>query len=195
MAKYGRADLPGHDGRAARRARDSAHGEPEHRQFDTAFCVSIEAKQGTSTGISAADRPATVLAAIDRRPGRGPGAARPHVSVRARPAASWCGRGRPRPRDLAGSRACIGRRHLRGHEHGRHHGRVPQLTTFARRHGLLLVTIADLIKYRMQHERFVRRVASADLRPSSGRSRCTPSRACWTARRTWRSSKARLATG
>src|SRR3990172_3479449 len=34
-------------------------------KFDTAFCVSIEAKRGTSTGISAADRAATVLAAID----------------------------------------------------------------------------------------------------------------------------------
>src|SRR5687767_15418226 len=35
--------------------------------FDTAFCVSIEAKGVTSTGISAADRAATVLAAIDSR--------------------------------------------------------------------------------------------------------------------------------
>src|SRR6266702_7004251 len=41
--------------------------------------------------------------------------------------------------------------------------RVPQLTKFARRHGLLMVTIADLIKYRMQTESLVKRVATAGL--------------------------------
>jgi 3,4-dihydroxy 2-butanone 4-phosphate synthase/GTP cyclohydrolase II len=41
--------------------------------------------------------------------------------------------------------------------------RVPRLTKFARRHGLLMITIADLIKYRMRNERFVRLVASATL--------------------------------
>ena len=41
--------------------------------------------------------------------------------------------------------------------------RVPDLVPFARRHGLLLITIADLIQYRMAHERLVRRVASAKL--------------------------------
>src|SRR5262245_62669748 len=41
--------------------------------------------------------------------------------------------------------------------------RVPQLTKFARRHGLLMVTIADLIKYRTRTESLVKRVASAKL--------------------------------
>jgi 3,4-dihydroxy 2-butanone 4-phosphate synthase/GTP cyclohydrolase II len=41
--------------------------------------------------------------------------------------------------------------------------RVPQLARFAKRHGLLMITIADLIKYRMQTERLVRRVAAARL--------------------------------
>jgi len=41
--------------------------------------------------------------------------------------------------------------------------RVPELTKFARRHKLLMITIADLIKYRMNHETLVRRVASAKL--------------------------------
>jgi 3,4-dihydroxy 2-butanone 4-phosphate synthase/GTP cyclohydrolase II len=41
--------------------------------------------------------------------------------------------------------------------------RVPQLARYARKHGLLMITIADLIKYRMRTERFVKRVASADL--------------------------------
>ena len=64
-------------------------------RFETAFCVSIEAKRGTTTGISAADRAATVLAAIDPstkpsdlvRPG--------HVfPLRARKAEFWCEPGR-----------------------------------------------------------------------------------------------------
>ena len=41
--------------------------------------------------------------------------------------------------------------------------RVPELTRFAKRHELLMITIADLIQYRMQHERLVRRVATAKL--------------------------------
>src|SRR5262249_6480458 len=41
--------------------------------------------------------------------------------------------------------------------------RVPQLTKFARRHGLLLITIADLITYRMRTESLVKRIASAKL--------------------------------
>jgi len=41
--------------------------------------------------------------------------------------------------------------------------RVPQLARFARRHHLLMITITDLIKYRMEHERLVRRVATAQL--------------------------------
>src|SRR5439155_15200738 len=41
--------------------------------------------------------------------------------------------------------------------------RVPELTKFAKRHGLLMITIADLIKYRIRTESLVRRVASAKL--------------------------------
>jgi len=41
--------------------------------------------------------------------------------------------------------------------------RVPQLARFAKRHKLLMITISDLIKYRMEHERQVRKVASAQL--------------------------------
>jgi 3,4-dihydroxy 2-butanone 4-phosphate synthase/GTP cyclohydrolase II len=46
--------------------------------------------------------------------------------------------------------------------------RVPELVRFARRHGLLLITIADLIQYRMRTERLVRLVASADLPTEHG---------------------------
>jgi 3,4-dihydroxy 2-butanone 4-phosphate synthase/GTP cyclohydrolase II len=46
--------------------------------------------------------------------------------------------------------------------------RVPELTRFAKRHGLLMITIADLIRYRMQNERLVRRVAAATLPTEQG---------------------------
>jgi 3,4-dihydroxy 2-butanone 4-phosphate synthase/GTP cyclohydrolase II len=46
--------------------------------------------------------------------------------------------------------------------------RVPELTKFAKKHGLLMVTIADLIKYRMRTERLVKRVATADLPTERG---------------------------
>jgi 3,4-dihydroxy 2-butanone 4-phosphate synthase/GTP cyclohydrolase II len=41
--------------------------------------------------------------------------------------------------------------------------RVPELSRFARKHGLLLITIADLIRYRMRTESMVRRIASSSL--------------------------------
>src|SRR5579875_2738805 len=41
--------------------------------------------------------------------------------------------------------------------------RLPQLVEFCRRHGLKLLTVADLIRYRMQHERYVHRMAEATL--------------------------------
>src|SRR6202012_1777378 len=41
--------------------------------------------------------------------------------------------------------------------------RIPQLTEFCKEHGLILVTVADLIRYRMQHERYVRRIAESVL--------------------------------
>jgi 3,4-dihydroxy 2-butanone 4-phosphate synthase/GTP cyclohydrolase II len=135
-------------------------------KFDTAFCVSIEAKQGTSTGISAADRAATVRAAID--PATRPAdLARPgHMfPLRARPGGVLVRAGQT---EAAVDLARIAGLYPAGviceimNADGTM-ARVPQLARFARRHGVLLVTIADLIRYRMQHERFVRRVASAGL--------------------------------
>jgi 3,4-dihydroxy 2-butanone 4-phosphate synthase/GTP cyclohydrolase II len=135
-------------------------------KFDTAFCVSIEAKQGTSTGISAADRAATALAAINPAT-KASDLARPgHMfPLRARPGGVLVRAGQT---EAAVDLARIAGVHPAGviceimNPDGTM-ARVPQLAKFARRHGLPLVTIADLIKYRMQHERFVRRVASAGL--------------------------------
>jgi 3,4-dihydroxy 2-butanone 4-phosphate synthase/GTP cyclohydrolase II len=140
-------------------------------RFDTAFCVSIEAKARTSTGISAADRATTVLAAID--PGTQPSdLARPgHMfPLRARPGGVLVRAGQT---EAAVDLARIAGLYPAGviceimNDDGTM-ARVPQLTRFTRRHGLLMITVADLIKYRMRTERLVRRVAAADLPTDHG---------------------------
>jgi 3,4-dihydroxy 2-butanone 4-phosphate synthase/GTP cyclohydrolase II len=135
-------------------------------RFETAFCVSIEAKVGTTTGISAADRATTVLAATDPatkpsdlvRPG--------HVfPLRARSAGVLVRAGQT---EAAVDLARIAGLRPAGviceimNEDGTM-ARVPQLTDFARRHNLLVITVADLISYRMRTESLVRRVASTKL--------------------------------
>ena len=60
--------------------------------------------------------------------------------------------------------------------------RVPQLTKFAKKHGLLIITIADLIQYRMRTERLVKRIAHAAMPTSHGAfSRAPPSEPCTSA--------------
>jgi 3,4-dihydroxy 2-butanone 4-phosphate synthase/GTP cyclohydrolase II len=135
-------------------------------RFETAFCVSIEAKHGTSTGISAADRAATVLAAIDAKT-RPADLARPgHMfPLKARSGGVLVRAGQT---EAAVDLARIAGLYPAGviceilNEDGTM-ARVPELTRFARRHRLPMITIADLIKYRMRTEALVRRVAAADL--------------------------------
>src|SRR5918995_3848215 len=122
-------------------------------QFDTAFTVSIEAKGVTSTGISAPDRAATVLAAIDSRT-RPSDLARPgHMfPLRARKGGVLVRAGQT---EAAVDLARIAGLYPAGVicEIASRDGsmaRVPELARFARRHGLLMITIADLIQYRMQ---------------------------------------------
>ena len=131
----------------------------------------IEAKGSTSTGISAADRAATVLAAIDPRT-RPTDLARPgHMfPLRARTAACWSAPGQT---EAAVDLARIAGLYPAGviceimNEDGTM-ARVPELTKFARRHRLLMITIADLINYRMRTEALVKRVASAKLPTEHG---------------------------
>jgi 3,4-dihydroxy 2-butanone 4-phosphate synthase/GTP cyclohydrolase II len=135
-------------------------------RFDTAFCVPIEAKGRTTTGISAADRAATVHAAIDPRT-RPSDLARPgHMfPLRARPGGVMVRAGQT---EAAVDLARIAGLYPAGviceimNEDGTM-ARVPELTTFARKHKLLLVTVADLIKYRIRTESLVRRVAVAHM--------------------------------
>jgi 3,4-dihydroxy 2-butanone 4-phosphate synthase/GTP cyclohydrolase II len=140
-------------------------------RFDTGFCVTIEAKHQTSTGISAADRAATVLAAID--PATRPGdLARPgHMfPLRSRTGGVLTRTGQT---EAAVDLAKIAGLYPAGvicevmNEDGTM-ARVPQLARFAKRHGLLMVTVADLIKYRMHNESLVRRVATAKMPTDHG---------------------------
>jgi 3,4-dihydroxy 2-butanone 4-phosphate synthase/GTP cyclohydrolase II len=140
-------------------------------RFDTAFCVPIEAKGVTSTGISAGDRAATVLAAIDPRT-KPSDLARPgHMfPLRARNGGVLVRAGQT---EAAVDLARIAGLYPAGviceimNDDGTM-ARVPELTKFARRHKLLMVTVADLIQYRMRTEALVRRVAAADLPTVNG---------------------------
>src|SRR6266508_2510695 len=134
--------------------------------FETAFCTPIDAVGRTTTGISAFDRAATVLAAIDpaAKPsdfGR-PGHVHP---LRARPGGVLVRTGQT---EAAVDLARIAGLYPAGviceimNEDGTM-ARVPQLTRFARRHGLLMITVAELIKHRMRTESLVKRVATANL--------------------------------
>jgi 3,4-dihydroxy 2-butanone 4-phosphate synthase/GTP cyclohydrolase II len=135
-------------------------------RFETAFCVSIEAKKRTSTGISAMDRANTVLAAIDPAT-RPEDLARPGHTfpLRSRTGGVIVRAGQT---EAAVDLARIAGMYPAGviceimNEDGTM-ARVPQLAKFAKKHGLLLVTITDLIKYRMRTESLVKRVASAKL--------------------------------
>ena len=144
-------------------------------RFDTGFCVTIEAKHRTSTGISASDRAATVLAAID--PATTPGdLARPgHMfPLRSRTGGVLVRTGQT---EAAVDLARIAGLYPAGvicevmNEDGTM-ARVPQLTRFAKRHGILMVTVADLIKYRMHNESLVKRVATAKLPTDYGEFMC-----------------------
>ncbi len=134
--------------------------------YGTAFCVSIEAKAGVSTGISAADRARTVLAAVDPqttpsdlvRPGH-------MFPLRAKPGGVLQRAGQT---EAAVDLARIAGLYPAGvicevmNEDGTM-ARVPDLERFAKRHDIKLITVADLIRYRLRTERLVKRVSEARL--------------------------------
>ena len=145
--------------------------EKNSTRFETAFCVAIEAKRGTSTGISAADRSATVRAAINPKT-KPADLARPgHIfPLRARDGGVLVRAGQ--------TEAAVDLARIAGltpagviceimNDDGTM-ARVPALTKFAKRHSLLMITIADLIRYRMRTEGLVTKVAEADLPTEHG---------------------------
>jgi 3,4-dihydroxy 2-butanone 4-phosphate synthase/GTP cyclohydrolase II len=135
-------------------------------RLGTAFCVTVEAKHSTSTGISAGDRANTVLAAIDLRTTPADLARPGHMfPLRAQSGGVLVRAGQT---EAAVDLARIAGLYPAGviceimNDDGSM-ARVPELTKFARKHKLMMITIADLIKYRMHTESMVRKVASAKL--------------------------------
>ncbi|MBK5226599.1 MAG: bifunctional 3,4-dihydroxy-2-butanone-4-phosphate synthase/GTP cyclohydrolase II [Thermoleophilia bacterium] len=134
--------------------------------FSTAFTVSVEARNGVTTGISAADRAHTIQTAI--KPGAKPtDLVQPgHVfPLRAKPGGVLERTGQ--------TEAGVDLARLAGlepagviceimNEDGTM-SRVPDLTPYCKKHNLKMITVADLIKYRRRNEKLVQRVADARL--------------------------------
>jgi 3,4-dihydroxy 2-butanone 4-phosphate synthase/GTP cyclohydrolase II len=140
-------------------------------RFGTAFTESIEAAEGVTTGISAADRARTIQVAIDPvskptdlvRPG--------HVfPLRAREGGVLVRAGQ--------TEAVVDLARLAGLRPGGviceimnddgSMARVPHLKEFCAQHGLKMISVADLIRYRLQNERFVQRQSEGCLRTDFG---------------------------
>lgn len=134
--------------------------------YGTAFCVSIEAKHKVTTGISAHDRANTILAAID--PATRPNdLARPgHIfPLRARLGGVLVRAGQTEASvdlaRLAGLRPAGVICEIMNEDGSM--ARVSQLVEFCRTHQLKMITVAELIKYRMRTERYVHPVAETTL--------------------------------
>jgi 3,4-dihydroxy 2-butanone 4-phosphate synthase / GTP cyclohydrolase II len=134
--------------------------------FGTPFCEPIDARRGTTTGTSAWDRATTILVATDPHT-KPEDLARPgHVyTLRARNGGVLVRAGQT---EASVDLARIAGLNPSGviceimDEDGTM-ARIPQLVEFCRVHGLKLVTVASLIRYRMQHERNVHRIAESVL--------------------------------
>jgi len=132
----------------------------------TAFTEAIDARVGVTTGISAADRAVTILTAIDPKT-KPQDLARPGHTfpLRARTGGVLVRAGQT---EASVDLARIAGLYPAGviceimNEDGTM-ARVPQLIEFCKEHRIKMLTVADLIRYRMQHERYVRRVAEATL--------------------------------
>jgi 3,4-dihydroxy 2-butanone 4-phosphate synthase/GTP cyclohydrolase II len=139
--------------------------------YETAFTIAIEAREGVTTGISAADRAHTIQVAID--PTKGPGdLVQPgHVfPLRARPGGVLQRSGQ--------TEAAVDLARLAGlnpagvvceimNEDGTM-ARVPDLVPYCDRHGIKLVTVEDLIEYRRRHEKLVERMTTVRLPTAYG---------------------------
>jgi len=140
-------------------------------QYGTAFCEAIDAREGVTTGISAYDRCHTIKVAID--PATRPSdLARPgHVfPLRARKGGVLVRAGQTEASvDLARLAGMVPAGIIC--EIMKDDGtmaRVPDLIEFCRLHDLRMLTVAELIRYRMQHERYVHRVGEAMVETRHG---------------------------
>ncbi len=142
----------------------------------TAFTVSVDYRHGTTTGISSADRAATIKALIDPRT-RPEDLARPgHIfPLRYREGGTLNRAGH--------TEAAVDLSRMAGlypagilceivSEDKSDMARLPELEKFCDEHGLLLISIADLIRYRRQSEKLVRRIAEARIPTEWGEFTC-----------------------
>ncbi len=135
-------------------------------RFGTAFTESIEAREGVTTGISAADRAHTILTAV--RPGTSAAdLARPgHIfPLRARKGGVLVRAGQTEASvDLARMSGLIPAGVICEimNDDGTM-ARVPDLTEFCKVHGLAMLTVAELIRYRLQTEQYIHRVAESTI--------------------------------
>jgi 3,4-dihydroxy 2-butanone 4-phosphate synthase/GTP cyclohydrolase II len=139
--------------------------------FETAFTVSIEARSGVSTGISAADRARTIQVAIDPKTSPRELVQPGHVFPLKAKAGGVLER-------VGQTEAGVDLARLAGlipasviceimNEDGTM-ARVPDLRVYCERHGLKMVTVADLVAYRRRHEKLVERVVATSLPTAFG---------------------------
>src|SRR5881396_3850355 len=145
--------------------------ERNETPFGTAFTISIEAREGISTGISAHDRARTIQVAIDRSKGPNDLVRPGHVfPLRAREGGVLQRAGQ--------TEASVDLARLAGlipagvvceimNEDGTM-ARVGDLIPYCERHGLKLITVADLIEYRRRHEKLVERTTAVRLPTAYG---------------------------
>src|ERR671922_113416 len=134
--------------------------------FDTPFTVTIEARDGVTTGISAADRARTIAVAIDRASSPRDLVQPGHVfPLKAKPGGVLERTGQ--------TEAAVDLTRLAGltpagviceimNDDGTM-ARVPDLEGYCARHGLKMITVADLIAYRRRHDKLVERVVETKL--------------------------------
>jgi len=146
----------------------------------TAFTVTVDLRHGTTTGISATDRARTIRSLVDRTT-KGTDLARPgHI-------APLIAREGGVLKRAGHTEAAVDLARLAGltpagvlcelvTEDGSEMQRMPDLERFADEHGLLLVTIADLIRFRRQTEKLVTRLSEAVLQTEWGDFNCVPYR-------------------
>jgi len=140
----------------------------------TAFTVSIDARRGITTGISAADRATTILVAVDSK-SRPQDLARPgHIfPLRAKNGGVLV---RPGQTEASVDIARIAGLYPAGviceimNEDGTM-SRLPELEKFAAQHDLKMISVAELVRYRIRKETLVRRVVETDLPTVYGRFR------------------------
>jgi 3,4-dihydroxy 2-butanone 4-phosphate synthase/GTP cyclohydrolase II len=140
-------------------------------RFGTAFTESIEAREGVTTGISAADRARTIAVAIDPASTAADLARPGHVfPLRARKGGVLVRAGQTEASvDLARMAGIVAAGVICEimNDDGTM-ARVPDLIKFCELHGLKMLTVADLIRYRLQHERYIHRVAEGVMPTAHG---------------------------